>query len=182
MVRALTLKVLDRDAKEVSRVEVDTDMLKTYIEKKKDLGTDWFARILYSAFASVHPVVTTTREDGGTDASGASFCYGCCRCHIWIGVGTGTTPPTRQDYKLEAEKDVKPATARYIDGTGVVIITTSFVFNQDIDISEVGLFLCDGDINAGGPGARTLLDRTVLDAPVHVAAQQTLYVEYRIAV
>jgi len=182
MVRALILKVVEKDGSVVEQREIDTDILNMYLERRKDLGTDWFGRILASAFAANHIAVTVTNEDGSTSTDSARLCLGCCRCHIWIGVGKGTTPPSRTDYKLESELDVKPAVSRYLDGSGVVVITAAFVFDRDVDVSEVGLFLCDGDINATSPGARTLLDRTVLDAPIHVSAQQSLYVEYRIAI
>jgi len=182
MVRALVLKVVDKNGKVVDQREIDTDILNMYLERRKDLGTDWFGKLLYAAFQATHPHVCVASMDGSQTCGDAKFCFAGLRCNFWIGVGTGTTPPTRQDYKLEAEKAVRPGVAQYLEGTGIVIISAMFVFNYDVDISEIGLFLCDGDIAATDPGVRTLLDRTVLDAPVHVAAQQTLYVEYRIAI
>jgi hypothetical protein len=200
MVRALVLKVVDQNGEEVKRVEVDTDLLELVLKRKKDLGTDWFGRILAGLFSGVSVVKEVTDENG--DRSTRAFhivSYGGAinRCadriwdqwtewhapvYAWIAVGFGTTPPTRTDTKLEYELDRKPASTIYNDGTGLVIITAAFSFTEEKTISEIGLLLCPCHEGCGRSGVCVLADRTVLESPVVVSANQTLYVEYRIAI
>ena len=77
---------------------------------------------------------------------------------------------------------IRPAQGNYTDGTGVAVLSAAFVFESDKDITEVGLFLCERSGEEQEPGTCILLDRTVLETPVHVSAGQTLYVEYRVAI
>jgi len=200
MVRALLLKVVDQKGEEVRRVEIDTDLLELILKRKKDLGTDWFGRMLAGMFSGVSVVKEVTDELGDrTTRAFHIISYGVSqdRCadriwdewtpyhaplYGWITVGFGTTPPTRTDTKLEYELDRKAASTIYNDGTGLVIITAAFSFTEQKTISEIGLLLCPCYEGCGRSGVCLLLDRTVLESPVVVSANQTLYVEYRIVI
>lgn len=199
MVRALIIKVIDK-GKVVKKVEIDTDLLELVLKRKKDLGTDWFGRILASIFSGDPLQVSITDESGATRTGylragihtaelpqcNSDFFVGSAvskyPLYPWIAVGTGTTAPTRSDTTIELELDRKPANTNYTDGSGVVVISAAFVFTADQNISEIGLLLCTSAGSCGSPGACVLVDRTVLSTPVTVAAGQTLYVEYRISI
>lgn len=200
MVRALVVKVLDRDGREVEKVEVDADLLELVLKRKKDLGTDFFGRILSSMFNG-NPKMVTVTDENNTNYNRAfyifarehtdSHCYGNLgtgtsyygtQLFTWIAVGAGSTDPARNNIKLELELDREPASASYTDGTGVVVISAAFTFPDARSISEVGLLLCPSMGGCGSSGNCVLADRTVLSTPVSVSPGQSLYIEYRIAI
>lgn len=92
---------------------------------------------------------------------------------IWlIGVGSGTTPPSSDDYELEALISKIQASAGQVGDS--VYISALFSFSTDTTVSEVGLY-------ARFVGVDFLMDRTVLGTPITVSAGQTLSVAYRFA-
>ena len=119
---------------------------------------------------------------GGIALSYASN-YGSYYGVFW---GTGTTPPTKEDYKMEAPLvDGSIATMgsrenmmKIDNGDHYLISALHQVTNntnRDIAITEAGLFG-----NWENAGKVFLLDRTVLETPIVVPAKKTVPVEYAI--
>lgn len=103
-------------------------------------------------------------------------------------IGTGTTPATPGDYKLEAMitggVDITaPSNATMVaDDNGVSIFASYAITNQtdeDIAISEIGIFgsLCK---NSSNQTAKALLDRTVLEMPITIAPGDAKTLTYTI--
>jgi hypothetical protein len=173
---------------------VGEELFEEYLRKKQelcpyDLGTDWFGRLMAMLFRNDGRSAAVSF--GVVDVTGASrtiyaknsvsismfnstyyYDSGC-----YIGIGTGTTPPTKQDYKLASEVARAAAGATYADGGTSFSVSATFSLSSDTQITEVGLFWRDG-FN----GYIFLLDRTLLDPPVTFPANTPMVVNYVFAI
>jgi hypothetical protein len=154
-----------------------------------DLGTDWFGRMLAAIFKN-DPAVSlptfTVLNTAGTsvtpyakrsaNANLFNDTYSA-DCGAYIGVGTSTITPLKQDTALKAEVARNPASAGYTDGGDRVTVSASFTLASTTNINEVGLYW-----KQGGPVNVWLLDRTVLTTPVTFPANTAMLVAYVFAV
>jgi hypothetical protein len=172
---------------------VGEELFEEYLEKKKrlvpnDLGTNWFGRMMATIFRNSRAVIYFTVVDvTGTSRSiferttvvanplfNTVYNYDC---GAYIGVGTGSTPPTKTDYKLVNEVSRQPAAASFTDGTDTFAVYAAFTLASDTDIYEVGLYWKEGY-----NGWVWLLDRTVLPSPVRFPANTAMSVAYVFAI
>lgn len=118
-------------------------------------------------------------------ASGAGMTAG-------VAFGTGTTPPTRADYKLENQvpsgslsftNNSESVAAE--DGGQWSAVASYIVKNttdSDISISEIGYF---GEVNTGsstsGKFYSCLMERTVLAEPITIPAGQAKVITYKVS-
>ena len=87
-------------------------------------------------------------------------------------IGTGTTPPTLDDYKMESQiqSGMNASNSRGFDENGnpYTIITLTNATDKAITVGEVGV-VTSGYYNAGSSGSKHILvDRTVLDTPLTI--------------
>jgi hypothetical protein len=173
---------------------IGEELFEEYLRKKQellknDLGTNWFGRMMALLF----------RNDGRNSSVSFTFVdvIGATRtiytkyniattvfnstantdCGCYIGIGTGTTPPTKQDYRLASEVARAAAGATYVDGGTSFIVSATFSLPSDTQITEVGLFWKEGY-----SGYTFLLDRTLLDPPVTFPANTPMVVSYVFAI
>jgi hypothetical protein len=173
---------------------IGEELFEEYLRKKQellknDLGTDWFGRMMATLFRN--DARNAVSSFGVVDVTGASrtiyakynmsvvifnstynYDSGC-----YIGIGTGTTPPTKQDYKLASEVARTAAGATYADGGTSFSVSATFSLSSDTQITEVGLFWKEGY-----NGYIFLLDRTLLDPPVTFPANTPMVVNYVFAI
>ena len=102
----------------------------------------------------------------------------------YVRVGNGTTPATVNDYKLESMIDsgitvANPSTATTEQTDSYISWTVTFGVSASVEttISEIGLIT--KAYRSNGP-MDTLVDRTVLDAPVTIPAGQSKQITYTI--
>jgi hypothetical protein len=173
---------------------IGEELFEEYLRRKQellknDLGTDWFGRLMAMLFrndgrgaAASFGVVDVTGTSRTINVKGsitaiifnttANYDCGC-----YIGIGTGTTPPTKQDYKLASEVARVAASATYVDGSTSFSVSATFSLSSDTQITEVGLFWKEGYNNY-----IFLLDRTLLDPPVTFPADTPMVVSYVFAI
>ncbi len=100
-----------------------------------------------------------------------------------IYLGSGETPVTRSDYKIDPVKsgNVTYAVNWGLDDNGKPYTLFSIAYsnnsNKNVKISEIGYFLDVGTVNNIGP---VLIDRTLLDSPVVVAPGESCGIKYKI--
>jgi hypothetical protein len=174
---------------------VGEDLFDMFIRLKQekapnDLGTDWFGRMIATLFKndvkSSNPTFTVT-DTGGSGRTvyakynannpgllNSTYNYDC---GSYIGIGTSSSAPTKQDTALRAEVARNPASANYTDGGDRVTVQASFTFASDTNIYEVGLYWKEGY-----DGWIWLLDRTVLTSPVTFPANTAMLVAYIFAI
>jgi hypothetical protein len=194
--KAVILEVRNPDGTLAKRVAVNEDLLKEYLERRKesdeaeDLTTLWFLRFLASLFTPADVGTGTSfgfTDEGGTSRSQATKGpFGSyvsfintqyCANKMVIAVGTGTASPTRTDYKL-GNKIAEAYATISTDETGCTItLSAAFTFNADTVIYEVGL-LWAGCVSSYNISGRFLVDRTVFPDGISVAAGQTLSIAY----
>ena len=110
-----------------------------------------------------------------------------------IHVGTGDTAATEDDYKLETQitsgMSAGSATPTYnVDGSGnpylEYLFTLTNTTSSDIVVREIGYVQSLRVANTQGGSANTsayfLFDRTVLDTPVTVPANDSAAIKYRL--
>ena len=173
---------------------VGEELFEEYLRRKQelcpnDLGTDWFGRMMAALFRNdnaktgtsftVTDVTGTARSKLGkttscSDAFNNTIGYDS---GAYIGVGTGTTPPTKTDYKLANEVARNPASATYTDGADSFVVSATFSLASDTDIWEIGLYWKEGT-----SGYIWLLDRTVLSSSVRFPANTPMTVAYKFAI
>lgn len=89
-----------------------------------------------------------------------------------ICLGSGTTPPTLDDYKLEAfiTSGLSVSLSKAFDANNNVTwtITASNTSDQPITIGEVGVQGVVYMGNNGGNAAYVIFDRTVLESPITI--------------
>jgi hypothetical protein len=171
---------------------VGEELFEEYLEKKKrlvpnDLGTNWFGRMMATIFRSSKAIIYFTVVDvtGSSRTIWDRMTYSSpvfntiysTDCGAYIGVGTGSTPPTKTDYKLANEVSRQPAIASFTDGADTFAVSAVFTLASDTDIYEVGLFWKEGY-----NGWVWLLDRTVLPSPVRFPANTAMSVAYVFAI
>ena len=102
----------------------------------------------------------------------------------WVSFGSGTTPATANDYKLESEittgisvtsqdSPTTEQTDKYILWTATFGVKASV----ETTISEIGLF---SNVHTSSGILITLVDRTVLDTPITIPAGQSKQITYTI--
>ena len=158
-------------------------------EVPNDLGTDWFGRMLAAIFKNdiklSQPTFTVIDTGGAGRTVFSKFNYTVSMfnstnnydCGAYIGVGTSSVTPTKQDVALKAEVARNPASTNYTDGGDRVTVQASFTFASDTDIYEVGLYW-----KQGYNSWVWLLDRTVLSSPVTFPANTAMLVAYVFAI
>lgn len=99
-------------------------------------------------------------------------------------IGTGTTPPAIDDYNLSGDMittfSASSAVSRAIDDSGhtiTVVYTITNTGTADFTIGEIGLI---AGTNTSAAANKCLLERTVLDTPVTIAAGGVGQVTYTI--
>jgi hypothetical protein len=102
---------------------------------------------------------------------------------IFCRLGTGTTPPTEDDYWLEAQDDnltCSSAVAFETDSnTKVYTFTFNNPTNTDITITETALGIkLDGNVLS--ENASLMLDRTVLSTPITIPAGESKAITYEL--
>jgi hypothetical protein len=154
-----------------------------------DLGTDWFGRMLAAIFkndpAGSIPTFTVLNTAGTSvtpyakrNANVGIFNdTAAADCGAYIGVGTSTITPQKQDTALKSEVARNPASAGYTDGGDRVTVSASFTLASTTNINEVGLYW-----KQGAPVNVWLLDRTVLTTAVTFPANTAMLVAYVFAV
>jgi hypothetical protein len=173
---------------------VGEELFEEYLRKKQelcpnDLGTDWFGRMMAALFKNDGKGATTsftfvdvtgtsrsryTKYHSGAGMINETSNYDC---GSYIGIGTGTTTPTKQDYRLANEVARTAAGATYADGGTSFSVSATFSLSNDTQITEVGLYWKDG-----ASGYIWLLDRTLLSPPVTFPANTPMVVVYNFAI
>ena len=87
-------------------------------------------------------------------------------------IGSGATPPTLDDYRLEAQitSGMTASNSRGFDENGnpYTIITLTNASDKAITVREIGV-VGSGYYNAGSSGSKNvLLDRTILESPITI--------------
>lgn len=134
-------------------------------EKTTYLG----ANCVYSFINSLNHMITAPTDESVT----------------FIGIGTGTTAATEDDYKLEA-----PVTGVTCDSTITAIggndskktytATFSNTTDADVVVTEIG-FLTNFYYNSStGNNDNFLLDRIVLDTPITIPAGESKAITYEL--
>jgi hypothetical protein len=177
---------------------VGEELFEEYLRKKQelypnDLGTDWFGRMMTLFFRNdakgAAPSFTVVDPGGTSRTIFAKYGFGAVTgngflgntsaydCGAYIGIGTGTTTPTKQDYRLANEVARAAAGATYADGGTSFSISATFSLSSDTQITEVGLYYKEGYC-----GFMWLLDRTLLSPPVTFPANTPMVVNYVFAI
>jgi hypothetical protein len=189
-VRALEIWKLGPEPVKV--LDIGGGLLEEYSRRKRelypgDLGTNWLGRMLAALFKNTpkslsesFSAVDNTGTNRTVNVKGSisynitnttyNYDSGC-----YIGIGTGTAAPGRNDYALQNEIARAAAGASYIDGSDYVTVTATFTLASSTDITEVGLYWRDGY-----NGWYILLDRTLLSPPVTFLANTPMLVAYKI--
>ena len=151
-----------------------------------------FYALMRTALGRTSSTVTSIENTTGTVSMNSSNWYGVfgsMNCYEtngyqYVRFGSGTTPATVNDYKLESLIDsgitvahpnivTTEQTDSYISWT----VTFGVSASVEITISEIGLiakaYRPNGEID-------TLVDRTVLDTPVTIPAGQSKQITYTI--
>jgi hypothetical protein len=195
----IELIVTDREGRVIRRVAINEDLFNEALKRdSNDFSTAWFIRILRALF---EPLSTSGVSNASfTDTTGTARTQdfkkpmypsnstapalsdflntGYCYNRLWVSCGTGTTPPTRTDYKLESEVAEGVASLTVSEDIGIITVAGAFTFTADMVISEIGL-KWEGVVSGYSLCGKVLLDRTVLDTPITVPAGTTLTVVYR---
>jgi hypothetical protein len=190
----IELIVTDKNGRVIERRAINKDLFEEYLRREKangDYSTRWFIRMLYSLLKFTS--AGSSESAAVTDINGSAVSinmklstspvifnntYGGS-VGFYISVGTGTTPPTRSDYKL-GNKIAEAYTAASADeSTGIITLTAGFTWGTDQTITEIGLDWSVAYTSISPYNCRVLCDRTVLDTPITVPAGATLTVVYR---
>lgn len=101
-----------------------------------------------------------------------------------IGFGSGTTPPTIDDYKLESAIS-KGLSFSFVQSYGnpcTWIITITNTSDKEITIAELGMFTSIYSSYNNNSAISVLVDRTVLDTPVTIPSGGIGKIEYAIKI
>jgi hypothetical protein len=186
--------VTDKSGRVIERREINRDLFEEYLrreEASRDYSTRWFVRMLFYLFK--YTTKSGTDQAPVTDTTGTARnirmkyptgdvifnCTYSADVGFYIGVGTGTTPPTRDDYKMENKIAEGVASASVTEDAGIITLTAGFTWATDMTISEIGLEWYVNFSSASPYNCRVLCDRTVLNTPITVPAGATLTVVYR---
>lgn len=111
--------------------------------------------------------------------------------HGGVVIGTGTTPPTADDYALSGDIistfSASASVERFNDENGAGVTATYMITNtgtSDFTIGEIGLIanISHSTYSSSTNTLKALLERTVLDAPVTIPAGGIGQVVYTIRV
>ena len=97
-------------------------------------------------------------------------------------VGSGTTPPTLDDYNLESRitADLTGQVIRTHDGTGIIYINLTNSSSNPITISEIGYYaMCYTKEDSYSSPVGCLLERSVFD-PVTIQSGEIAQIQYKI--
>lgn len=100
-----------------------------------------------------------------------------------IELGSGSTPPTFDDYKLETTitSDISAIVTSALDEDNDVIFNIEVINNGSaITVAEVGFITTRGTGVNGMSGKYVLTERTVLDSPVNIPSGGTALITYAI--
>ena len=103
---------------------------------------------------------------------------GCGDHFTYIGLGSGSTPASESDYKLESEITTIKADVVVNEPTYEIRASVSYTPTTDVTICEVGLYISACD--SGGVLRRILVDRTVLPECITVTGGTTISVLYKV--
>jgi hypothetical protein len=152
-----------------------------------DLITRWGFWLFYCFFAEASR--TQNISISFRDLTGASwsqrcitnypyifFGSGCADRVLFIGFGSDSTPPLRDDYRLRGELARVRASLSVDESNYTISISGSWTPGSDVTVCEVGLYIrvCDRYGYAGV----LLLDRSVLSPCRSVSAGETVSVSY----
>jgi len=157
---------------------------------KYDLGTDWFGRMMSTffnyvtanvsdSFSFVDVTGTSRTKSVKNSTSTTDTLVNTYNTDVgaFIGVGTGTNQPSKQDYKLGNEVARQSAQGRYVDGSSYFSIVATFTLSADTQITEVGLYY-----KTGYTSYYVLLDHTLLSSPVLFPANTPMVVVYNFSI
>jgi hypothetical protein len=152
-----------------------------------DLVTYWGFRLISCLFASVvrGGVVSFSFVDlGGAPRSQNCIAgdsnsvagSGCVDRAPYIGFGSSTASPSRNDYRLVSELARVKASLSVDENNFTSTIFGVWTPTIDVTVCEIGLFMlvCD----SGGVARYVLFDRSVLTPCISVSADSTISVSY----
>jgi len=189
------LVVRDASGRVARRVAANERLFRRYVRAapRGAMATRWFLRLLGALFAPTGVAGSasfTFVDTGGTSrtqntklSAGTAAVFvntAACANKLWIGYGTGTASPTRDDYKLQSKVGEAVAAVSADETWGTLTLSASFTVTGDITVYEVGLEW-EGCVSSYNVCGRILLDRTVFPGGIAVKAGQTLTIVYRIA-
>ena len=192
--RMIEIIVTDKNGRVIEKREINRDLFEEYLRREEvsgDYSTRWFARMLFYLFkyTTVNGVETATVTDTTGTARSIRMKYNLsgslfnntsyADIGFYISVGTGTTPPTRDDYTLASKIAEGEASASVTEDAGIITLTAGFTWTTDVTISEIGLEWYVNFSVSSPYNCRVLCDRTVLSPPITVPAGTTLTVVYR---
>lgn len=103
---------------------------------------------------------------------------------VYISLGTGDTPATNTDYKLDSVVNLTfvNGTITYNTGNSLFIVSSNYRNDTEssVTIKELGFGL--GYHQANGNGTSALISRSVLDTPVTINAGETYAFTYSIEI
>lgn len=175
-------------SEEVFKPKVKLEILvdgKKVFEKDDDLLVRNFNRAMYMALSGLS---TTIKLEDGRDLTpgrtnvGTAYSIFLSPCKVAI--GTGTTPPSMTDFKLES---------KYMETTSLVIapyyeegtmlrfdIIANFTINENITLYEFGLFYYTTELIGTTHYLRVfLVSRDVVSEGIPVTAGQVISIVYR---
>jgi len=164
------------------------------MEKRGDLRTRWFIRFMVALFTNASiggyttfnftDTVGTGRSQGvkvGSSGVASFICTYSCENRLYISLGSSSTTPTIDDYKL-GNKIAEAVSSIVVDeANGIIRLYATFTFSTSVTIAEVGLEW-SGTVSSTSTCGRFLVDRTVLPSPVSVSANTPIIVTYKILV
>jgi hypothetical protein len=176
---------------------VAEDLFWKYLKEREeryryDLGTDWFGRMMATffnyvpantnenfSFVDINGTSRTKNVKYNPGVSSPDYLTDTYQTDVgaFIGIGTGTNPPGKQDYKLTNEVARQSAQGRYTDGSPYFSIIATFNLTSDIQVTEVGLYYKTGNVSY-----YVLLDHTLLSSPVLFPANTPMVVAYNFSI
>lgn len=137
-------------------------------KEENKLATKNFLRLLAKIFTTS---LLTLVSQGGISGSFSSVQIG--NTNAMVVLGTGTTPPTRDDYNIAGSEITRGDVSVSLDENGgLVTISASFTFTADTLVNEAGLFAYVVGVWSG----YILLDRFLIQQTV--LAGQTLTISW----
>jgi hypothetical protein len=119
-------------------------------------------------------------KDSLTSTYSYIFNTNSCPQGVRVRYGSGSTPPSRSDFKLVSEIFVDDSPKLIIDESrGFVLIQSDVIFRSDVTVCEVGLSLY-GTVAGGTTCGEFLLDRTVFSPCRTIPAGTPYTVRYRV--
>ena len=123
-----------------------------------------------------------------------SSCNYAANLNQGLHIGSGTTAPTENDYKLQTQitsgiSVVLTGTVRGVDTNNLPYMDLTYTItntsSSSITIAELGLvsqniYCCTSSTATSATSNQVLLDRTLLSTPITFPANETAAVKYRI--